>query len=126
MTAEGTGSVMTLAEIQRVLDADVLCGAESLGMRIPVAYASDLMSDVLTMARSGALLLTGLTNSQVVRTAEMAEIGAVCFVRGKQPPAETMALAKEKGIPLLATKLLMYECCGHLHEEGLAGGTYCE
>ena len=126
MMAEDTGNILDLAEIQRVLDADVLCGAESLDMRIPVAYASDLMSDVLTMAQSGALLLTGLTNCQVVRTAEMAEIGAVCFVRGKQPPAETLALAKEKGIPLLATKLLMYECCGHLHEKGLAGGDYSE
>jgi len=80
-----------------------------------------LMSDVLSFVKSGSFLLTGLTNSQVIRTAEMAEISAVCFVNGKIPQRDTINLADEKKIPLMVTKALMYECCGRLHEKGLAG-----
>jgi len=78
------------------------------------------MSDVLAFTHAGTLLLTGLTNPQVVRTAEMAGIGAIVFVRGKLPPAETIALAQERGIPLLASKYTMYESCGRLYQAGLA------
>lgn len=113
---------MDLSDIQNTLEAVVLCGADSLDATIQMVYASDLMSDVLTFVESGALLLTGLTNPQVIRTAEMAEIRAVCFVRGKEVPPATIALAEEKGIPLLSTKRLMYECCGRLYKKGLVGG----
>lgn len=77
------------------------------------------MSDVLAFTHAGTLLMTGLTNPQVVRTAEMAGIIAIAFVRGKLPPAETTALAQEKGIPLLASKYTMYETCGRLYQKGL-------
>jgi len=77
------------------------------------------MSDVLAFTHAGTLLLTGLTNSQVVRTAEMAGIFAIVFVRGKLPPSDTVALAQEKGIPLLASKYTMYETCGRLYGSGL-------
>jgi len=77
------------------------------------------MSDVLAFTHAGTLLLTGLTNSQVVRTAEMAGILAIVFVRGKLPPPDTVALAEEKGIPLLASKYTMYETCGRLYGCGL-------
>ncbi len=85
-----------------------------------MACGADLMSDVLAFTHAGTLLLTGLTNPQVVRTAEMAGILAIVFVRGKLPPAETIALAQEKGIPLLASKYTMYESCGRLYQRGLA------
>lgn len=84
-----------------------------------MACGADLMSDVLAFTHAGTLLMTGLTNPQVVRTAEMAGIVAIVFVRGKLPPAETIALAKEKGIPLLASKYTMYETCGRLYQAGL-------
>lgn len=77
------------------------------------------MSDVLAFTHAGTLLLTGLTNPQVVRTAEMAGIKAIVFVRGKLPPPETVSLAEQKAIPLLASKYTMYESCGRLYLEGL-------
>jgi hypothetical protein len=83
--------------------------------------AADLMSDVLAFARPDSLLLTGLTHPQVVRTAEMAGILALVFVRGKNPPPETAALAAEVGIPLLGTRYKMYEACGRLYAAGLPG-----
>lgn len=113
---------MKLKEIKNILEAEMLYGDEYLNKEIKVAYGSDLMSDVLTFVKSGSLLLTGLTNAQVIRTAEMAEIVAVCFVNGKKPQQETIELAREKNIPLLATKLFMYECCGRLHKKDLSGG----
>ena len=112
---------MSLAHIKNVLEAEVLCGHDYLDREIEMVYASDLMSDVLAFVKSGSFLLTGLTNSQVIRTAEMAEISAVCFVNGKTPPSETISLANEKKIPLIVTKSFMYECCGRLHEKGLGG-----
>jgi predicted transcriptional regulator len=77
------------------------------------------MSDVLSFTHEGTLLLTGLTNPQVVRTAEMAGIKAIIFVRGKLPPPETVTLAEEKSIPLLASKYTMFETCGRLYMGGL-------
>ena len=84
-----------------------------------MACGADLMSDVLAFTHAGTLLLTGLTNPQVVRTAEMAGISAIVFVRGKIPPPETIKLAEEKGIPLLATRYTLYETCGRLYTAGL-------
>ncbi|MDH3683958.1 MAG: hypothetical protein OEV40_28890, partial [Acidimicrobiia bacterium] len=85
------------------------------------ACGADLMSDVLAHIEPGALLLSGLTNPQVVRTAEMAGVQAICFVRGKKPPQDTIALAASNGIPLLRTNLPMFESCGRLYGEGLPG-----
>ena len=79
------------------------------------------MSDVLAFTHAGTLLLTGLTNPQVVRTAEMSGIQAIVFVRGKYPPPETIRLAEQKGIPLLASRYTMYETCGRLYQAGLPG-----
>ncbi len=112
---------MKLEEIKDILGGEVLCGEDCLNKEIEMIYGSDLMSDVLTFVKSDSLLLTGLTNAQVVRTAEMAEIGAICFVNNKRPQEETIILANEKKIPLLATKLFMYECCGRLYKKGLSG-----
>ena len=110
---------MNLKELRDILEAEVLYGNDCLNKEIKMTYGSDLMSDVLTFAQPGSLLLTGLTNTQVVRTAEIVELGAVCFVNEKKPQPETIELAREKDIPLLTSKLLMYECCGRLYEKGL-------
>lgn len=106
---------MTLKQIIDILEADILTENLDFGREIKMIYASDLMSDVLAFVKLNTLLLTGLTNVQVVRTAEMAEISAVCFVNGKKPQKETVRLALENKIPLLTTKLSMYESCGRLY-----------
>jgi len=111
---------MDLKGIQDILNAKVIIGAGSLGKEINFVYSSDLMSDVLAFVKPGALLLTALTNSQVVRTAEIADLSAVCFVCGKEPQEDTLKLAGESGIPLLITNLTMYEACGLLFKEGVS------
>jgi len=112
---------MKLKDIIKILNAEVITGNDLLETDIEMACGCDLMSDVLSFVKSGALLLTGLTNPQVVRTAEMADLAAVCFVRGKRPDTETIEIAKAKNIPLLTTHLLLFESCGRLHREGLSG-----
>jgi predicted transcriptional regulator len=112
---------MTLNDIKRILEAEVIVGDALLSEEVVMACGSDLMSDVLAFAKHGALLLTGLTNPQVVRTAEMADLRAICFVRGKKPGQETIEIAESKDIPLLTTPLPMFESCGRLHREGLPG-----
>jgi hypothetical protein len=112
---------MNLDQIRDVLEAEFVAGGQKPGIEIRMACGADLMSDVLAFAKADALLLTGLTNLQVIRTAEVAEIQAICFVRGKRPEAQTIELAKESGLPLLCTSLPMYESCGRLYQCGLAG-----
>ncbi len=112
---------MTLAEVLSVIEGRLISSNADLSQEIAMACGADLMSDVLAFTHAGTLLMTGLTNPQVVRTAEMAGILAIVFVRGKLPPPETIALAEEKGIPLLASKYTMYETCGRLFQTGLKG-----
>lgn len=112
---------MTLQEIKEILKAQVIVAPEDPQMDVKTACGCDLMSDVLAFAKEDALLLTGLTNLQVVRTAEMANIKALVFVRGKEPSRETIALAMEKKIPIMLTDLPLYEACGHLYRHGLPG-----
>ena len=112
---------MKLKEVKRILEAEVIVGEDLLSEEVVMACGSDLMSDVLAFAKHETLLLTGLTNPQVVRTAEMADLRAICFVRGKKPGQETIEIAKSKDIPLLTTSLPMFESCGRLHREGLPG-----
>ncbi len=112
---------MELKKITEVLEAEVISGDDNLSREIDITSGSDLLSDVLAFTKSGTLLLTGLINPQVVRTAEMVDILAICFVRGKKPQVETVKLAVEKQIPLLATKFSMFECCGRLYKHGLRG-----
>ena len=112
---------MKLEDIERILSAEVIAGRKLLQEDIEMACGSDLMSDVLAFVKSGSLLLTGLTNPQVVRTAEVADLRAICFVRGKRPDQETVVMAESKNIPLLTTPLSMFEACGRLYREGLQG-----
>ena len=112
---------MTLREAKKILNCTVIVGNEDLDMEVKMACGADLMSDVLAFTKSGALLLTGLTNAQSVRAAEVAEIKAIIYVRGKIPDKEAINLAKESKIPLLSTKLYMFEACGKLYKHGLIG-----
>lgn len=112
---------MTLDEAREVLEAEVIVGTDLEKVDVAMGCGADLMSDVLAFTRTGALLLTGLTNAQVVRTAEMADVVGICFVRGKKPPQETVELARRSGLPLLATRLPMFESCGRLYRSGLEG-----
>jgi predicted transcriptional regulator len=111
---------MKLKDILAHVNGTVISRGVNLEMDIQRGCGADLMSDVLSFAKARALLMTGLTNPQVVRTAEMADIAAILFVRGKLPSPETIALAEEKGIPLLASKHTMFEMCGRLYTAGLA------
>ena len=111
---------MKLKDIVQIVEGKVLTEGIDLDMQISCAAGADLMSDVLAFAKPDALLLTGLVNPQVVRTAEMADIAAIVFVRGKMPDPDTVALAKEKGIPLVASPYTMFEMCGRLFEAGMA------
>ncbi|MGQ9575011.1 MAG: hypothetical protein ACUVUC_06810 [Thermoguttaceae bacterium] len=112
---------MTLEDVRTILDAELIVGSGLSGIEVKMGCGADLMSDVLAFAKRGTLLLTGLTNAQVVRTGEMAEIVGICFVRGKRPPSETIRLAAKTGLPLLATGLPMFESCGRLYRSGLKG-----
>ena len=111
---------MTLREVLDIIDGKLLSRqAVNLSMTVDMACGADLMSDVLAFTHVGTLLLTGLVNPQVVRTAEMADIKAIVFVRGKVPPPETIALAEESSVPLLLSRYTMYETCGRLYAQGL-------
>ena len=112
---------MKLADVQQILHAEVLCGHEHLGRETQAACGADLMSDVLAFTKEKALLLTGLTNIQVIRTAEMSDLVGIVFVRGKRPGPEVIQLAESKGIPLLLSRYPMYESCGALYKGGLRG-----
>ena len=119
MTTSDSKDPMPLRRIMEILEADVLSGEEGLEAAVERVGASDLMSDVLAFMTPGSLLLTGLKNPQVVRTAEMADLSAICFVRGKTPESQTLDLAAAREIPLLRTRLPMYEACGRLFLAGL-------
>jgi len=115
-----------LGEVVEALDCEVVVGDEVPGfgeIDVEVGCGADLMSDVLAFIKPAAILLTGLTNNQVVRTAVVADIRAIVYVRSKRPDPKAIELAREGGIPLLCTSLLMFEACGRLYARGLRGGS---
>ena len=113
---------LTLAQAAEILNAEVLIEPEGWKeIVINGACGSDLMSDVLTHIKPNCLLLTGLINPQVIRTSEIADIKAICFVRAKRPDEEIIRLAQERNIPLFATELPMFESCGKLFCSGMCG-----
>lgn len=112
---------MNLKEVQELLDAEVLSGHEFLNREVKTAFACDLMSDVLAFVDDKTLLLTGLVNSHTIRTAEMLDIAAIVFVRGKKPDEDTINLARENNIVIMTTKLIMYVSSGILYSKGLKG-----
>ncbi len=113
---------MTINDAKTLLHADVLCGEERLDEELESACGSDMMSDVLAFVKDQAILLTGLCNPQVIRTAEMMDMKCVAFVRSKRPTLEMLHLAEDSGIAVLSTEKRMFEACGILYEAGLRGG----
>jgi predicted transcriptional regulator len=113
--------IVTLREVKEILDAEVLVGEDQLDTVVKAGASADLMSDVLAYAKSGSLLLTGLTNPQVVRTSDVLDIAAIVIVRGKRPQADTIRLAQELHIPILLTHYILYEAVGRLYAEGIGG-----
>ena len=110
---------MQLSQIQEILGAEILTPGISMALEVNSIKASDLMSDVLNSPGAGSLLLTGLTNSQAIRTVSVADLSAIVFVRGKMPSEETIDLAISYRVPLMTTKLTMYEACGKLFANGI-------
>ncbi len=112
---------MKLSDIIEALDGKLLTGDEFLEKDIITCGASDLMSDILAGLSEGCILLTGLTTVQVIRTAMVADVGAVVFVRGKTPPPEVIELAEENQLPLISSPYSMFVSCGRLHACELTG-----
>ena len=107
--------------MQQLLEARVLCCEENVGRHVYSACGCDLMSDVLAFVKDQAVLLTGLVNPQVIRTAEMMDMICIVFVRSKVPTQEMIDLAKESGIVLMVSDKRLYEACGILYTNGLVG-----
>ncbi len=110
---------MKLSEVKKILDADILVGHDLTDMEVNTAFGADSMSDVLAFAKPGCMLLTGLTNPQVIRTADILDIAAIIVVRGKKPSPDTVCLAQEINIPVLSTKYILFEAAGRLYEKGM-------
>lgn len=113
---------MKISEIKKAINAKVLMGENLLDMEVNSACASDMMSDVLAFVKEQAVLITGLINPQVVRTAEMMDMKCIVFVRDKMPDKDTLELAKQKDMVLLSSPMRMYTACGALYSSGLHGG----
>ena len=110
---------MKIRQIAELLDAEIFCCEELLDTEVLAACGSDMMSDVLAYVKDQAVLLTGLINSQVVRTAMMMDMRCLVFVRNKRPTQEMIDLARENRIVVLGTQTRMYESCGKLYDAGL-------
>ena len=112
---------MTLNEIKDLLQCEVLNGGNNLELDVTQVVASDGMSEILAFARSKELMITGLTNIQSIRTADIAGVSAVIYCRGKLPDEKVVEFAREKHIPVLVTKMGMFDICGMLYDRGLKG-----
>ncbi len=112
---------MVLSEIAELLGAEIHTCSNRTDITVKSACGADLMSDVMAFSKENAMLLTGLINPQVVRTAEMMDIQVIVFVRGKKPNCAMCELAEEKGIVLMSTDLPMFTACGMLYQAGITG-----
>jgi hypothetical protein len=112
---------LKLSTVLKTVQGILITPYSDLEVEVSYGASADLMSDALRFGRENMLLLTGLTHPQAIRTAEMLGARALLFVRAKIPPPETVALAKEAGIALMATSYTMYEASGLLYQAGLAG-----
>jgi len=112
---------MKLSEIGKLLSCEFLYGKDNVDPDVTMVMGSDMMSDVLAFAKPGALLVTGLTNSQSVRTADIADAVGIVYVRGKKPDAQTVKLGRELAITLMSTEMSMVDTCAVLYAAGLRG-----
>ena len=110
---------MKISTIKELLSAEVLCCEEILERHVYSACGSDMMSDVLAYVKDQAVLLTGLVNPQVIRTAVMMDMVCIVFVRSKTPSQDMIDLARESGIVIMNTDKRLYEACGLLYTNGL-------
>jgi predicted transcriptional regulator len=117
---------MVITEMMKILDARVLCGENDLGQEVHSACGSDLMSDVLAFVKDRSVLITGLTNIHVIRTAEMLDIHCIVFARGKVPGDDILEEANELGIVVLTTRHTTYTTCGLLYQAGMRGSNSCD
>ncbi len=113
---------MTVKDVKEILNARVLAGEELMDQEVRSACGSDMMSDVLAFSKDHSVLLTGLCNPQVIRTAEMLDIVCLVFVRGKVPDDSVIQMAKDRDLVVLATGHRMFSSCGMLYSAGLGGG----
>ena len=113
---------MVVRDIIEILEGEIICEGD-LDQEIKTACGSDMMSDVLAFVKDQSVLLTGLVNPQVVRTAEMMDMACIVFVRGKDPDESIVKLAEMREITLIKTKYRMFTACGRLYVNGLSGGT---
>lgn len=116
--------IVKICDIQKLLNAEILTCKENLDKEVRSACGSDMMSDVLAFVKDQAVLLTGLVNMQVIRTAEMMDMVCVVFVRNKVPSDEIVSLANEKGIVVMTTEERMFDACGLLYAGGLKGAQH--
>ncbi|MDH4272426.1 MAG: DRTGG domain-containing protein [Candidatus Aminicenantes bacterium] len=112
---------MKLAEIRDILECEVLTDDDDLSVEVHQVVASDGMSEILAFAKSDELMITGLTNIQSIRTADIAGVSAVIYCRGKRPDKRVVEFAKLKRIPVMITKMVMFDICGILYNKGLKG-----
>ena len=115
---------MTIREVMQALEAELLTPGADLETQVHAACGSDMMSDVLAYVKDQSVLLTGLVNAQVVRTAEMMDMLCIVFIRGKRPDDAIIRLAQQRGIAVMTSPYRMFTACGLLYENGLKGG--CE
>ncbi|MDR3130347.1 MAG: hypothetical protein LBU18_02245 [Treponema sp.] len=124
MLYEEWGTIMIVTEAINILEGQFFCGNDKADLVVTSACGADLMSDVMAFVKDRVLLLTGLVNPQVIRTAELLDIHCIIFVRGKSPSRDMIDMAEESNIILGGTRLPMFLACGKLYEAGLkAGGT---
>jgi predicted transcriptional regulator len=110
---------MKLSDVMKALDAELLVKDISLDVDVPCAFGSDLISDILMCTKESTLLLTGITNPQIIRLSDMIELTAIVFVRGKRPAEDVVKMARQRKLPLLTTKYTMYQSSGVLYNLGL-------
>jgi hypothetical protein len=116
--------MMTVAEAVKIVEGQFFWGEDKGGLEVSSACGADLMSDVMAFVKDRVILLTGLVNPQVIRTAELLDIHCIIFVRGKAPGRDMVEMAEQSEIILCGTKLSMFLACGKLYEAGLkSGGT---
>ncbi|HHY59315.1 MAG TPA: transcriptional regulator [Clostridia bacterium] len=113
--------MISLAKVRELLQARVLWGEEFLQQEVGMAFGCDLLSDMLAYAPEGVLILTGLTNEHLINTADIIGARAIVYVRGKVPDQTVIDLARQRQIPLMSTKMFLFESCGVLYAHGLTG-----
>jgi predicted transcriptional regulator len=111
----------SLAKIQKWLEAKVICCPERLETEIDTVLACDLMSDLLAHPKPGALLLTGLSNIQMIHALLVSDMASVVIVRGKLPEERVVEIAQAHALPVLSTRYSLFEACGLIYAGGLRG-----